>query len=132
MNLVCKYEVCGRVCKNKGGLALHHKRMHWAAEKKVGFSCERYGMRMETEVAKKNRQKICSEKMEGEGRAVTRECGNCGDWIVVRHYSSHVGRSLGEIGWVGGSTGRVREWYLCGRVMSASNFERHQDGKATG
>ena len=61
---MCKYEVCGRVCKNKGGLALHHKRMHWAAEK-VGFSCKRYGMRMEMEVAKKNRQKICSEKMEG-------------------------------------------------------------------
>ena len=109
MNLVCKYEVCGRVCKNKGGLALHHKRKHWAAEKKVGFSCERYGIRMETEVAKKNHQKICLEKMEGEGRAVRRECGNCGDWIVMRHYSRHVGRSLGEIGWVGGSTGRVRE-----------------------
>ena len=81
---------------------MHHKRMHWAAEKKVGFSCERYGMRMEMEVAKKNRQIICSEKMEGEGRAVRRECGNFGDWIVVRDYSRHVGRSLGEIMWVGG------------------------------
>ena len=98
MNLVCKYEVCGRVCKNKGGLALHHKRMQWAAEKRVGYCCERYGMRMKTEVTKKNRQKICSEKMEWEGREVRRECGNCGDWIVVRHYSRHVGRSLGRLG----------------------------------
>ena len=30
-------------------------------------------MRMETELEKKNRQKICSEKMEGEGRAVRRK-----------------------------------------------------------
>ena len=53
------------------------------AEKRVGFSCERYGMWMKTEVAKVNRQKTCAERREGEERVVRRECGNCGYWIAV-------------------------------------------------
>ena len=54
VNLVRRYEGCGRVCKNKRRLALHQKRMHRAADERVGFSCERYGMGMETEGAKVN------------------------------------------------------------------------------
>ena len=96
MNLVCRYQGYGR------GLALHQKRMHWAAEERVGFSCKRYGIGMETEGAKVNHQKNCAERRE-EG--VRMECRNCGYWIAVGNYFRHDRRCLREIRWVGGEYG---------------------------
>ena len=66
----------------------------------MGFSCERYGMEMETEGAMVSHQKTCAE-----GREVRRECGNCGYWIAVGNCTRNVGRGLGGIGWLEGSTG---------------------------
>ena len=35
VDLVCRCGGCGKVCKNKGGLALHLKRMHRVVEEKA-------------------------------------------------------------------------------------------------
>ena len=45
------------------------------AEKRVRFSCERYGMGMETELAKVKRQKTCSERREGKDEGLAGSAG---------------------------------------------------------
>ena len=79
VDLVCRYEGCGKVCKAKGGLVLHQKRMHRAPDERVTFECERCGVSLETEGAKKNHEKSC---MGGGVRDNRRECGRCGTWIT--------------------------------------------------
>ena len=37
LDLTCRYEGCGKVCKSKGGLTIHQKRMHRVAEGRVTF-----------------------------------------------------------------------------------------------
>ena len=32
--LVCRYEGCGKVCRNKAGLVMHEKRMHRVNEER--------------------------------------------------------------------------------------------------
>ena len=57
---VCRYEGCGKVCKNKGGLALHKKMMHRAAEQRVRFIFGRCGRGLDTEGAKVNHKRTCT------------------------------------------------------------------------
>ena len=55
-DLVCRYEGCGKVCRSRGGLTLHQKRMHRVVEETVRFGC---GMVLETEGAKSNHERTC-------------------------------------------------------------------------
>ena len=38
--LVCRYEGCGKVCRNKAGLVIHEKRIHRANEERGRLKCE--------------------------------------------------------------------------------------------
>ena len=40
--LICRYEGCGKVCRNKAGLVLHEKRMHRVNKERGRLKCERY------------------------------------------------------------------------------------------
>ena len=39
--LVCRYEGCGKVCRNKAGLVMHEKRMHRVNEERGRLKFER-------------------------------------------------------------------------------------------
>ena len=69
MVLECRYEGCGKICKSRAGLTGIKRRMHRAAEGKVGFRCGRCGRDMKTEGARKNHEKTCGGgRAEREGR----------------------------------------------------------------
>ena len=133
LDLVCRWEGCGKVCLSKGGLTLHQKRVHRAPEDRVRFRCDRCGINLETQAAKTNHEKTCSggvETGEGGGR---RQCGNCGGWVSRGNYARHLrscrgggaGRGEGLLG-IGGSVrsaavcSRRRTWRGTGRVVARS------------
>ena len=130
VDLVCRYEGCGKVCLSKGGLTLHQKRMHRAAEDRVRFSCGMCGTGLETEGARANHEKTCG----GGGGLVggRRRCENCGSWGPAGNYARHVRNCVG--GAEGGrgrgepvrGVGARRECDVCGRLQSASNWARHR------
>ena len=87
IELVCKYEGCGKVCRSKGGLVQHQKRIHRAPPERVMFECGRCGMRCETEVARINHERSC---MGGSVRERQRVCEECGEWVNRGNYARHV------------------------------------------
>ena len=42
--LICRYDGCGKVCRNKAGLVMHKKRMQWVNEERGRLKCVRCGM----------------------------------------------------------------------------------------
>jgi hypothetical protein len=138
IDYVCRYDGCGKVCKSKGGLTLHQKRIHRAPEERVRFECSNCGVNVETEGAKVNHERTC---LGGRVEANRRECVRCGTWITKGNYARHVrGCGRGDVGGVGeelgvvggggraegvrrGGVGRCRG---CQRVLSLSNMARHQ------
>ena len=133
IDLVCRYEGCGKVCKSKGGLVQHQKRKHRAPLDRVVFGCGVCGMRCETEVARVNHERACGGGRVDGGR---RECLQCGSWVSRGNYARHR-RGCGGVdgsedegggGGVGGNRtrGRTAVCQLCGRTLSHSNMARHQ------
>ena len=60
----CRYEGCGKVCRSKGSLVAHERKMHRAVEERVRFECGRCRGRFETSGARINHMRSC----EGEVR----------------------------------------------------------------
>ena len=125
LDLVCRYEGCGKVCKSKGGLTVHQKRMHRAAPERMRFRC-RCGVEVETEGALVNHERSCGGgRVEGNRR----ECGGCGRWVQAGNYARHVrvcGGGGGGAMAVPGGRCRVGPCQLCGRVVTLTNMARHQ------
>ena len=57
--LKCRWEGCGKICKSKGGLAIHIRRMHDAAKANLKFKCGACGMKFKSENTMINLQKVC-------------------------------------------------------------------------
>ena len=129
IDLTCRYEGCGKVCKSKGGLVQHQKRTHRAPEERVRFECGKCGYVCETEVACKMHESSCVGGRVDGGR---RECGVCGAWVSRTNYARHVRTcsmregAAGEGEGSGRTRGRVAECPRCGRTLSYSNMARHQ------
>ena len=66
--LVCRYEGCGKVCRNKAGLVMHEKRMHRVNEERGRLKCERCGRGFDAEGQRVSHVRSCC------GRHV-RACG---------------------------------------------------------
>ena len=133
IDLVCRYEGCGKVCLSKGGLVQHQKRKHRAPLDRVVFACGLCGLRCETEVARLNHERACGGgRVDGDRR----ECVRCGNWVSRGNYARHRrgcggvdgGEDEGGGGDVGGNRtrGRTAVCQLCGRTLSHSNMARHQ------
>ena len=124
IDLVCKYEGCGKVCKSKGGLTLHQKRIHRPPEERVRFECRECGVACETEVACMMYERTCAGGGVGGSR---RECDVCKVWISRANYARHVRACGGREGetLVGGEAGegdqgeggRVPEVWECGVIL---------------
>ena len=90
---VCKYEGCGKVCRNKGGLIMHQKRVHRAAEERMRFPCARCEKVLETEGAKVNHERMCrGERTRENGRV---DCGGCGRTVTIANIRRHRRRCRG-------------------------------------
>merc|ERR1739838_413018 len=80
-------EVCAKVCKSKGGLTIHRKRMHEVSLLKKVFQCGRCKDEFGQEANLKNHEKLC----RGLGRrtAHTRECDLCKREIGKKGFARH-------------------------------------------
>ena len=137
--LVCRYEGCGKVCRNKAGLVMHEKRMHRVNEERGTLKCERCGRGFDAEGQRVSHVRSCTGGAYG-GEGDRRQCGGCKRWVSRANYARHV-RSCGRVeagGAVGGREaeggvrrgGQVRMVTCggCGREMRAGNLARHQRG----
>ena len=141
IDLVCRYEGCGKVCLSKAGLTKHQKRIHRVHEERKRFECGVCGMSVETEVVRVNHERSCTGGAdEVNGR---RQCGRCDTWITKGNYARHVrgcrveereeqerpaAATAGgeERGRGGGRRGKVSQCPGCARWLSAANMARHQ------
>ena len=74
--LICRYEGCGNVCRNKAGLVTHEKRMHSLNEERRRLKCERCGRAFDVEVQRVSHVRSCTGgTYVGEGNR--RQCGGC-------------------------------------------------------
>ena len=77
MEFVFVCEVCGKVCKSKGGLTVHRRSMHERSGLKKTFNCHRCGSVFKSDANLMNHLRICEgEECEGDSK----KCGVCGKW----------------------------------------------------
>ena len=88
-SLVC--EVCNKVCKSKGGLTNHVKRMHNVSTQKVMFKCDACNKEFSQEANLKNHCKKCVGEEEEARVYVPRDkqCEICGQWKSASNLSRH-------------------------------------------
>ena len=130
IDLVCRYDGCGKVCRSKAGLVQHQKHKHRPADDRVRFECSKCGGMYETEVACEMHKRSCGG---GRVNGNRRECDICESWVSRANYARHrrncgsgEGRGEGAEGGEVRTRGRVAECPLCGRIVSYSNMARHQ------
>ena len=87
LDLVCRWEGCGKVCLCKGGLTLHQKRVLRSPEDRVRFSCDRSRINLETQAAKTNYEKTCTGL--GGGDRGGGSVGIAGGWVSRGNYARH-------------------------------------------
>ena len=135
---VCRYEGCGKVCRNKAGLVMHEKRMHRVNEERGRLKRERCGRGFDAKGQRVSHVRSCTGGAYGE-EGDRRQCGWCRRWVSRANYARHVracgrvevgglfgGRMLG-LG-LGGREVRMVTCGGCGKEMRAGNLARHQRG----
>ncbi|PAA86616.1 hypothetical protein BOX15_Mlig005960g1 [Macrostomum lignano] len=130
----CEYELCGKVCKSKGGLTIHQKRMHRVFKEPVKFRCHKCDKEFRQEATLANHEKVCQGETEIDASRV--KCQQCGSTIVksnlARHRKTckeqhHNPPEMEE------NKRRARKYRRktaecdkCGRTLSATNMARHK------
>ena len=93
-------DVCGKVCKSKGGLVVHRRRMHEISPKKKMFECGKgCGETFKQEANMWNHEKVCGGVVTDKER---RKCGR--EFLktyIARHGKKCMAAKRGE--------GEVRE-----------------------
>ena len=129
IDLTCRYEGCGKICRNKAGLTIHQKRMHRAANDRVKFVCDLCHCTLETMAAKIAHEKTCTGgRREVDGK---RECGKCLRRISKNNYARHVKGCREEDDREEDiddeeRVGRKTRCRYCQRLLSYSNMARHE------
>ena len=133
MEFVFVCEVCGKVCKSKGGLTIHRKRMHEVSAMKKSFQCERCKEIFSQEANLRNHEKACS----GAGGAVNhmRKCDICLRDIGKKSFARHrracaTTNGVEDTPRIPGPSARVYKGRRencpsCGRKLAATNMSRH-------
>ena len=122
---VCK--VCKKVCKSKGGLTVHRRRMHEVSAKRKEFQCEECEEVFRQEANLLNHKKVCSgEVASGKDR---RKCA-CGKDYSKGYYAKHRRTCPAAVEAVVQTRPRVykgkRITCSCGKEMAATNLSRHR------
>ena len=127
-------EECGLVCKSKGGLTVHRRRMHEVSVLKKKFVCERCRTEFGQEANWKNHRKVCT----GEGDGSVRQCDLCERSFKRKGFKNHRRSCAARRGvdtqpspppinpLPGVYKGRRKNCPDCGKDMAATNVWRHQ------
>ena len=135
--LECNFPGCGKICKSRGGLAIHKRRMHDEEKKKLDFRCSKCGLSFKSENTMINHRKQCGGAAASRGDL--RRCEMCSREVSKNNIARHR-RACASGEGNGGARGEVRHGepggarvYIpkqkpcprCGRVLSATNMARH-------
>ena len=135
--LRCKWPGCEKLCKSKGGLAIHRKRMHGVTKEDRKFECPKCAEAFKTEANMCNHTKTCrGERTEREDM---RRCERCGREVSKSNIARH--RRACAVGEAeGGARGQARPEVevaarryraqqkpcpQCDKMLSATNMARH-------
>ena len=84
--LRCKWPDCGKVCKSKGGLVIHQRRMHHQRQAEP-FKCRECGMSFQSENVMVNHMKTCGGVRNRDPNQ--RTCEKCGAQISKANIARH-------------------------------------------
>ena len=122
--------VCGKVCKSKGGLVVHRRRMHEVSEKKKVFECEGCGEKFRQEANLLNHTKVCGGKAAS---SLERRMCACGREFAKSYLAKHKKKCTRALAAEEGGEVRLPRIYksertvcICGREMAKTNLSRHQ------
>ena len=102
-DLVCEWDGCGKICKSRGGLRIHQKRMH--EEARGRFPCGECGEIFRTENNMINHRKTCGgSQAERQGY---KRCERCGREVTKTNIARHRRACTAREG-DGGVRGEVR------------------------
>ena len=81
-------DVCGKICKSRGDLGIHKKRMHGGFRQLLNFRCRKCNDRLSSENTKVNHEKVCGGlRVESANR---RRCWKCCKEISKANIARHV------------------------------------------
>ena len=130
-------EDCGKVCKNKGGLTIHRRRMHEVSTGKKFFQCDICKGVFSQEANLVNHLKICDGGVAGERRP----CEVCGKVLSRKYLRRHLRDCAARRGILVPSRappppapeeqarvyrGKRKVCDICGRDVAATNLQRHK------
>ena len=128
---VCR--VCKKVCKSKGGLTVHRRRMHEVSVKRKEFECEKCEEVFRQEANLLNHKKVCSGMVASSKEK--RKCV-CGKELSKSYYPKHqkicpaVINNDTSVITTAAARPRVykgkRVTCDCGRELAATNLRRHK------
>ena len=134
-DLVCEYEDCRKICKNKAGLTIHRKRIHEKSSQKVVFTCDRCMDTFSMDSNLQNHRKACNGLRALDPDKKT--CDVCNKTYskknFKRHRDQHFNQHDRNLQENLQQPARVyRAKYgpcpLCNVVVSLTNLARHQKG----
>lgn len=130
---VFECDVCGQICKTKGGLGAHKTRKHNTSSLKRVFECDQCREKFSQEANLKNHKKVCSGMQASSEN--NRKCDLCGREVSKKNYARHRtacerGRGgQGELGRGEPTAPRVykaqRYSCECGKFLATTNRARH-------
>ena len=122
--------VCGKVCRSKGGLVVHRRRLHEVSSKKKEFVCEACKESFRQEANLLNHRKVCGGR---EASEKTRRLCECGREFAKTYIARHRRKCLAAVAHVQQENRRLPRVYKgkrvvcdCGVEMAATNKARHQ------
>ena len=123
---------CGKICKSKGGLVNHRRRMHERSKCKKIFECVRCEEKFTQEANLINHEKVCQgTSVEGSDK---RKCV-CGREVSKTNFARHkkICKATGPEETIVPRVERVARRYKdvraacegCGQVLAKTNMARH-------
>ena len=113
-------EVCGKVCKNKGGLTVHRRAMHERSALKKLFPCHRCGTVFQRDANLMNHLAVCEgEECEGDSK----KCNVCEKWLKKKSFSKQGEAHTMPI--ARRHVPKTSPCPSCGRELSTTNMARH-------
>ena len=92
----CRWEGCTRVCRSKGGLTQHERRMH--CKSNASFKCTRCFRTFNGKAQLTNHSKACETEVQTQPRVWSREsCYICGTKQSKTNMASHLRRIHGVV-----------------------------------
>ena len=132
-----KCEKCGKICKSKGGLVNHRRRMHEMSTMKRSFKCDKCELEVKSEASLKNHKKICGGAVASSAGRRKCVCGKeYSESYFRKHRKSCAAWTESQDEASSPETAPPRRWpkttCVCGALVTKTNLARHKSEACPG